>query len=216
MHAGNSPGVNIYGTPAGTLAANSGQRFTTADRAKAGRRGELACAEMLEKVFSADPGVHVFHDVTIPSYQANVDHVLVRGDRVVLLDAKQWKSGFYWTIAGRSFRGTERIEWADKHTLPAAVRLFSELFAERGVDATVVPALVLFPSGQQPLRTFAYRAAEGAAVRDGTRNAARWLRRQLNTNAEDQPALLRAVYEHTKQRAVVRLHVRHEPLPSPA
>jgi len=48
---------------------------------------------------------------------ANVDHMVVTGRTVYLLDSKMWKTGRYWTVFGKTRRGMERIDWADKHTM---------------------------------------------------------------------------------------------------
>lgn len=59
--------------------------------------------------------VAVLHDLSnpLPGYKANIDHVIVRGREVVIVDSKQWAGGRYWTLFGVTRRGWARVSHAD-------------------------------------------------------------------------------------------------------
>lgn len=81
--------------------------------ARVGASGEKKSAALLD-------GFHlkaaVMHDlrVPIPGFKANIDHVIVSGKNVFILDTKVWKPGFYWTLAGTTRRGFEKVKHVDK------------------------------------------------------------------------------------------------------
>lgn len=60
-----------------------------------GAIGEIAVAERLRAAAARHPGMRIIHDVTIPGYGGNVDHVVVIGEHVLLVDAKHWRGGAY-------------------------------------------------------------------------------------------------------------------------
>jgi len=60
-----------------------------------GVAGELAVAERLRAAAARHPGMRIVHDVTIPGYGGNVDHVAIIGEHVLLIDAKNWRGGAY-------------------------------------------------------------------------------------------------------------------------
>ena len=106
-----------YGQAAASLTGTP--TWTTQERARAGARGEQRTAI----AFSAlPPSVAVLHDlrIPIPRITANVDHALVSGTQVWLIDSKQWAAGRYWTLFGHSFRGFRRFGPADKKTMSMA------------------------------------------------------------------------------------------------
>lgn len=61
-----------------------------------GEAGEKLSEEMLTSLLVI-PGTRIFHGVKFPgSEKADIDHVIVNGDKVVFVDTKNWKSGDYW------------------------------------------------------------------------------------------------------------------------
>lgn len=187
-----------YGTPGGALKKSSG--WTTKDRAAQGRAGEKACAELIHRAFRNDPDVYVLHDLSVPGgYSANVDHVIVKGFHILLVDAKRWKPGFYWTRKATTRRGREAAPHADKKTLPAAARLLRERIEDRAARShpTLKPhlpglridtATVVFPSNDSGrLNLTFYRPAGGGhAIADG-KNAAKALAKILATDGSPAP-----------------------------
>ncbi|MCU6481917.1 nuclease-related domain-containing protein [Arthrobacter sp. A2-55] len=53
----------------------------------------------------------ILHDlrVPLPGFKANIDHIVVSGNHVLILDSKVWKPGFYWSFLGVNRRGWEKV-----------------------------------------------------------------------------------------------------------
>lgn len=187
----------IYGVPGGglknaTWAANQGVAAVGAD-------GERKTAAVLNEAALAGRGAVVLHDVMIPSarYTANVDHVVVTGNRVLLIDSKVWKPGRYWTLLGATRRGSRRFEHADKATMSVAVKAFSAWLIEaKGLRAAQVPisVLVVWPSSKRgDLRLGLYRPNGARAMRGDA--LAKWARRNVTRAAPADDDLVRAIAE---------------------
>ena len=88
--------------------------------AKAGQAGERKTASVLDPL--AGPNAVVLHDLMIPhdKYTANIDHVVVTGRTIYLIDSKAWKPGFLWTFGGKTRRGFEPFSSADSRTMSLA------------------------------------------------------------------------------------------------
>ncbi|MDN5688792.1 MAG: hypothetical protein L0G94_19245, partial [Brachybacterium sp.] len=48
---------------------------------------------------------------------ANIDHIVTGGTVALIIDAKRWKPGLYWTLDGTSFRWLSKVEHADRFTM---------------------------------------------------------------------------------------------------
>lgn len=136
--------------------------------AKAGQVGEQLTAKLLDAQ-AASGGFTVLHDLRIPHSKANVDHVVVAGRRVWVLDSKLWKAGFYITIAGRTYRrtrdGFDRAEHADKRGLPLGHTRLSEHLTGLGAKMQR-PLMVIHPSRRgERVRMWAYRPASDAGAK---------------------------------------------------
>jgi hypothetical protein len=138
----------VYGT-AGTGLANDSSFAANDAVARIGAGGEERTQQILNG-FGLKAAV--LHDlrVPIPGFKANIDHVVVSGKRVLVLDTKVWKPGFYWTLFGKNRRGGERVDHTAKDQGYIQQALITHL---RGLDATVsAPALVIWPSStRQPI-----------------------------------------------------------------
>lgn len=101
----------IYGTAATGLQDSSWA--ANQNVAKVGANGEKKSAALLDG-FALKAAV--MHDlrVPLPGFKANIDHVVVSGKNVFILDTKVWKPGFYWTFAGTTRRGLEKVKHIDK------------------------------------------------------------------------------------------------------
>ncbi len=148
----------MYGA-AGTASGVGFDSFAGAS--SVGNVAEAKTAAALNALASAPGGPTVLHDLDIPNALANIDHVVVSGSRVFLVDSKRWKPGFYWTIFGATYRGLTRVPHADKKTLPfAAARLKTHL----GTDVRR-SVLAIWPSSStKTLSLWAYRPKEAVAV----------------------------------------------------
>lgn len=136
--------------------------------ARAGTKGELRSEEVLNRFGGR---AAVMHDlrVPIPGFKANIDHVVVSGNRVLIIDSKLWKPGFYWTFGGHNRRGWEKVPHTAKDQdwiRRAVVRHLSGTGAE-----VLIPHLAVWPSrGGAALRTGLLKVS-GARVIPGRRLA---------------------------------------------
>ena len=152
--------------------------------ARVGQAGEVKTAKVLEGYAEPEAGVTVLHDLMLPSnngMKANIDHVVVSGSTVHLIDAKVWKPAFYWTVRGKTRRGLEAFPHADKKTMSMAVDMISGYLKARGLDATITtPLIVVWPSSsRRRLRTWALRVP-GARAMTGPAFEA-WARSNLSS-----------------------------------
>lgn len=120
------------------------------DNVRLGRIGEQAVAQMLAEIAASDPYVRVFHQIAFPgSARADIDHVIVRGNRSCIVDAKMWKRGHYaWdpTDDGYLLRDGHPFTGGRTH-MPEAARAF----AADIIDIGPYPAcyVVLATQGQE-------------------------------------------------------------------
>ncbi|MFE6966806.1 nuclease-related domain-containing protein [Agromyces sp. NPDC057679] len=152
----------VYGTAGGSVQSGFA---ANADVAARGAEGERRTAKILDIL--ARSGVTVLHDLNMPGtkYAANVDHVVVSGDTVTIIDSKVWQGNFYWTVGGATFRGLRRFKAktkagavtfpAEKRTLPMARDLLAE---HLGIPKSKIKtALIIWPTGPKPLSTLFFR-----------------------------------------------------------
>jgi hypothetical protein len=122
-----SGGYVVFGRP-GTEPDELGQRLT---------------ANLLAEYLVPLPGVRIFHGLSLPdSVFADVDHAILRGDRLVLIESKTWLPGHYAA-------DDEGTVWRNGHPfrggairLPEGVAAYRELLP--GIE--VRGALVVYPS----------------------------------------------------------------------
>lgn len=133
-----------------------------------GRGGEVRTALLLNRLALKPGGPTVLHDLSIPipGFSANIDHAVVSGTTVTLLDSKVWRPAFYWTLPGGTRRGWSRFPFADKKTLPTGVHAMEKLMVARGAPASFAPSvMVVWPSSAHGvLRVWAARPARARAV----------------------------------------------------
>lgn len=118
--------------------------------AKVGRIGELRTAEVLDPLARSD-GFTILHDlrIPIPGFTANIDHVVVAGSDVLLIDTKAWKAGRYWTFAGTTRRGVRRFAHAATKTPGMAHDTILRFLDGRGIQASLPqPLVVVWPSSR--------------------------------------------------------------------
>jgi len=159
------PGA-VIGRPGGSLSGAAAGWAKNAQVAQIGQRGELQTAHILNRLATAPGGPTVFHDLTIPipGFTANIDHVVVSGRTVTVLDSKVWKPGFYWTLGGTR-RGLEPFRFADTKTLPTAVAaLRRHLQTFRLEPQFGRSVLVVWPSSTGPMQMWAFRPQAAVAV----------------------------------------------------
>lgn len=163
---GGSPANHrILGVPGGGLATASWA--ANAAVAKVGADGERKTAAILDPFAAPADGPTVLHDLMIPSarYTANIDHIVVVGSTVHIIDSKVWKPGRYWTIGAKTRRGWKRFEPADKKTMIVAQKSIASMLSAQGIQANVVlPILVVWPSSSREALKTGLLKVPGAAV----------------------------------------------------
>jgi hypothetical protein len=164
------------GTPGGSLlgasfAANKGV-------AAAGARGERQSAVILDELATRIGGPSVLHDLSIPlpGVSANVDHVVVSGRKITIIDTKVWAGNLYWTIAGKTYRGLSRFKVAgksgdsypaEKRTLPMARDAYAKYLGIPVTDIRI--GLIIWPTGPKALSTFLFRSPGAATAVNGNK-----------------------------------------------
>jgi hypothetical protein len=140
------PTPNTRGTAGGSLNELTGR--ASQGQIDAGRTGELKTAAVLDKVCRGN-GPTVLHDLDIPldKVSANIDHIVVSGNSVLIIDSKYWRPGRYWTFGGKTRCGLARVAHADKKTMKMAHQAIeSHLLKYRAVVR--IPLVVVWPSSK--------------------------------------------------------------------
>lgn len=158
-----------YGSPSSTL-ADAG---LDAARTAVGHAGELATAAVLHDFVTAHPEVAVLHSLRLPDPKAHadIDHALVSGRRVWLIDSKCWQPGFYWSLGGRHYRGLTPAPHTGKRTMDWAARAVRACLGPAARVET--PLVVVWPSRDGAARLAFYRPVGARAV--AGRRLAWWL-----------------------------------------
>lgn len=127
--------------------AGTGLQDTSwAVNADVARAGAVAEERMQGLLDSFRQQAAVFHDLRIPikGFRANIDHVIVSGRHVLVIDTKNWQPGFYWSLGGVNRRGLTRVKHTEKDQAWVQRALTSFL---AGTGATVhTPLVAVFPS----------------------------------------------------------------------
>lgn len=163
-----------------------------------GLAGELRTAKLM-----GNPAATVMHDLYVPDAgrKANIDHLVIAGNVIWIIDSKVWKPGFYWTFGGKTRRGFERFTPAEKRTMEMARDRTQKYLARNGIDAKVVlPSLVVWPSSKNGKFTSWALSIPGAEVITPTQLEHR-LRRFAKTPAD--PRIVMSLSQHlvTKNRS---------------
>jgi hypothetical protein len=133
---------------------------------KVGARGETRTAQLLARLALRPGGPTIIHDlrIPIPGFKANIDHAVISGKTVTLIDTKVWKDGVYWTLGGVTRVGVSKAPHADKKTLPTGVEGISRALQRLGVAASFRRSILLIWPTSPNLNTTFYRPAGAVAV----------------------------------------------------
>lgn len=182
----------VIGTPGGSL--NGATFAANAQVAAIGARGEKQTAAIIDLLTRGGDSATVLHDLRIPisGIKANVDHVVVSGTTITIIDTKVWAGNTYWTLFGRTYRGLNRFAStsksgvsypAEKRTLPMARDAYAK---HLGVPAENIRlALIVWPSGRTPLNLTFMRSPGTPKIIDGTRLTLGRAGRLFGTKAAD-------------------------------
>ncbi|MHB1731846.1 MAG: nuclease-related domain-containing protein [Ferrimicrobium acidiphilum] len=151
-----------YGTPGGSL---GGDVFS--DRrgaANVGAIGERKTADLLRIIQQErhpDRRFAVVHDVMLPSdrYTANIDHIVIAGKKVLIIDSKVWSAGFYFTVRGHTYvfhskktknthnKTLSRFDAGDHRTLPMTLSVLQEWTLNNGFYPVtfMTPVMLVWP-----------------------------------------------------------------------
>jgi len=180
-----------YGTPGGSLSHGAIGKFK--NTAAVGASGERRTADLLRAIQNQrhpQKRFVVIHDVMLPSakYTANIDHIVVAGNRVLIIDSKVWSPGFYFTFRGQTYvyhsaktkndfnKKIGRFEAADHQTIPMIVNVLDQWLREVGIGYSIFmkPALIVWPpeGKQEPSLRF-YSPKGSTSVMKGSKAHAR-------------------------------------------
>jgi len=159
-----TPQRNVIGTPGGSV---GGMASAFGGRAAIGKAGEVRTAEVLARLCQG-AGPTVLHDLRLPmgKIQANIDHIVVSGSEVTILDSKAWQPGRIWTLAGVTRRGWKRFPSGDKKTLAMARTAISALLQGQKVHHRMTtPLMVVWPSNdKKPLKLGLFKPVGATAI----------------------------------------------------
>ncbi|WP_019808253.1 J domain-containing protein [Saccharomonospora halophila] len=123
---------------------------------------ERLTAHLCERYLTRLPGVRLFHGVSLPgSVYADVDHAVLCGRRLVLVESKRWLPGHYTTDADGRLCRNGRIFRGGGTRLAESIDAFRELLPEVEIRG----ALVLYPSRSGEITTDPHtRMSDGTVV----------------------------------------------------
>ena len=104
-----------------------------------GSTGEKFTAEMMQQLLKI-PGTRIFHGLKFPgSETADVDHALINGNKIALIDSKMWTGGDYrWGHDGMILRSNASTS-AELHTnFPYAVEGYGRDLIEASVRGRIL------------------------------------------------------------------------------
>lgn len=151
--------IGIYGDVAIGL-AGAPSFASNQNAVRAGVQGEQRTAAVLD-AFS-DRAL-ILHDLRIPlpGVKANIDHAVVSGKHVLLIDSKVWKPGFYWTWSDTPRRGLEAVPHVGKKTMQMALTATQKHL--RGTGAKLPqPLVAVWPSNSSKSTNLTFLRVPGA------------------------------------------------------
>jgi len=155
----------IHGAAASSLDESAGWAHNRG-AAASGSTGERRTERLLNELAVTPGGPTVLHDLRFPRLdrKANIDHVVVSGDTVTIIDSKLWRPGLYWSFGGRTRRGLQPIPYADRSTLADARRAITAHL--RQVDRAIVaePIMVVWPSENAAIHVGLMRPGGARAI----------------------------------------------------
>ena len=178
VHHGRPPG-RVIGTAGGGLVGAGSTWAANAHVAKLGEDGEKATARILDPIALAPGGPTVIHDVRIPipKFTANIDHIVVSGNTIHLIDAKSWAAGRYVRapkfLGGKVYRDWKRFEPGEKQTMQMALEAMTRFMVSKNVRCTfATPIVVVWPTSTKKSLNMSFFSMTGANMINSARLAA--------------------------------------------
>lgn len=134
--------ARTYGVAGGSVGDAGTAWANNKEVVRHGTAGEVKTGDALER--GLGKRVVILHDVSIPitGFKANIDHLVVSGSTVTIIDAKSWAGGFYWTRGGVTRRGFERFEPAEKQTMVLAAQSIGRYLERKGLNPQMATPVV--------------------------------------------------------------------------
>lgn len=178
----------VFGKPAESL--KSGQAWAKNDAViRHGAAGELKTAALLDAL---PDGFVVFHDLRLPmkNISANIDHAVLAGKHLILIDSKAWAGGTYWSFRGKNFRGLKPVDHIAKKTMQMGETSFSALLRGTRVHT---PVVAVWPSSSVTAPTLWNPFVPSAKVLHGDRLIQHILRTMPRRPAASDPAVVNQI-----------------------
>lgn len=90
----------IFGTPGASLLNAHALEW---EARKAGIDGEVRVATELERLAAFYPNTYIFHSVKLPGKVGDIDHLVVQGNTMLIVDSKNWKHDAAYHIYHSTF-----------------------------------------------------------------------------------------------------------------
>jgi hypothetical protein len=90
----------VFGTPGASLYDAYALDW---DARQAGIDGEVRVGEELERLAALYPNTYVFHSVKLPGKVGDIDHLVIQGNKMLLVDSKNWKHDASYHIYHSTF-----------------------------------------------------------------------------------------------------------------
>lgn len=185
--------MTVHGVAGSSLSGADTSWAANAGAIRFGKIGEQRTAAILDRLAVGD-GPTVLHDLKVPGNRANIDHVVVSGNVITLVDSKVWRRGFFWTFRGQTYRGRELFPHADKRTMRTAIKQLTKHLTPLKLDTGfkfVAPLIVVWPSTGVRSSSFVFMDTQGQTVVNGARFETR-PQKFVGTEAAN-PAIVRAL-----------------------
>lgn len=152
--------MGAHGTAATGLKSSRAAHFTSsAANARVGADGEKVLARLLN---AHAEHAEIFHDLRVPGSRVNVDHAVLSGNTLLLIDTKVWKAGTYFGGGKYLFSDFFRHQKTSQG-VAMAHKAWSRTLAPLGVNV-LTPSVVVLTGSQK-------NAATKAARRPGAKPA---------------------------------------------
>jgi len=126
----------VFGNPGTGLARARGWRRAAVE---SGLLGEALTGELLENYVTRIPSARIFHSLAWPgSATADVDHAVLCGGRLVLVDSKRWEPGDYTFDSNGTLLRAGRPFLGSQVRLPDAVAAYRRLLPRCDVRGVVL------------------------------------------------------------------------------
>lgn len=188
---------SIWGKAGGALNQSTGNfRQGNLDL---GVAGEIMTGQLVEPLLKI-PGAKILHGLIFPgSTSADVDHAVLCGDRLAIIDSKHWRSGdYYWLGPSLLFAAPNEKPLATQTYFPAAADAYRQHFPKLQVRGWYV-----------------FHSNDGGTIRTNNRDAAgnphlatpeqllrevgQWLAEGERPTEVDRRTLSRLVYSYGKR-----------------